>query len=162
MPVHHLVYFRFKESSCTAELASQIHGDIPNTLLKIPGVTHATFGKNIAPASSSRNRSDGFTHMLTVKFESRRAFEGWAPHPMHKKWGTDWIGPNLDGPATESIRKIDVDVDGPVKKHTAQHVVFLDLENFSAQDEQNARDDIATTLLLIEGVTDCAFAKASS
>jgi hypothetical protein len=155
MPVHHLVYFRFKKEACSADVARQIHADIPRTILRIPGVTDATFGLDF-----SHSRTFGFTHLCTVKFDSRAAFEGWASHPLHAEWAAQWIFPNLDGAPADAVRKMDIDVDGPAPV-TAQHVVFFELDptSFTDAHEVAARNDLATTLMLIPGVTDCAFAK---
>jgi hypothetical protein len=151
MPVHHLVFFKFKESSCTDAVTAKIHADIPSTLLLIPGVIDAYFGRNF-----NESRAQGFTHALSVKFENRASFDGWAPHPMHHKWGGDHVDPNLAGPAAECIRKIDIDV--PTQQKVAFHIVFFELkESFTTASAKAAVEDLETTLALIPGVTDCAF-----
>merc|ERR1711879_429319 len=110
-----------KPESCGDEVVAKIHADIPTTLLLIPGVTDAYFGRNF-----NELRSQGFTHALSVKFDSRVSFDGWADHPMHHKWGGDHVAPNLAGPGSDCIRKLDIDAAGPLPS-VAHHVVFFEL-----------------------------------
>ena len=155
MPVHHIVFFKFKEEACTDQATSKIHSEIPATLLVIPGVTNAYFGRTF-----NETRAHDFTHALTVKFDDRESFENWASHPLHIKWGSTNVTPNLDGTPAECIRKLDIDVEGPLPK-TAQHLVFFELdESFTEAHAGAVVEDLETTLALIPGVVDVAFVKA--
>ena len=154
MPVHHLVFFKFRGNALSDALAAEIHADIPSTLLNIPGVTEASFGKSLA-----EKRAQGFTHMLSVKFESRAAFGGWAAHPMHHKWGGH-IDRHLAGPADQCIRKLDIDYHGPGRV-AAHHVVFFQMaDSFTEEMAAAAIADLESTICLIPGVLDVAFEKA--
>merc|ERR1712060_770423 len=103
----------------------------------------------------SEGRAQGFTHAVSVKFDSRASFDGWGPHPMHKKWGDAHIFPNLAGPPAECIRKMDIDV--VEQQKVTIHVVFFELkDSFTAECNTKAIAELSTTLALIPGVVDVA------
>jgi hypothetical protein len=51
-------------------------------LEKIPGVVSISMGANFGPGNSE------FTHGLVIRFEDKKALEGFMPHPNHVAAGT--------------------------------------------------------------------------
>lgn len=74
--VEHMVWIKFKDGIDGRRKTE--HLDALRALKsRIPGIVALKAGENFSA------RSQGFTHGLSVTFESRAALEGYATHPAH-------------------------------------------------------------------------------
>ena len=156
--VFHLVFLRFKREHCTDAVAAAGHAAAQGLLLRIPGVVSARFGRTF-----TSGRAAGFTHSLSVVFEHRRAFEGWADSPLHEAWGALHVAPFLDGPGSESIVKIDMLAPVTVAEDEDQivdHTVFFKMRDSFRGEELTAAKAAASHLSKIPGVMYASFGKA--
>ncbi len=88
----HLVLIQFKEDIILKDLQKIMDGAY--SLQEIPGVEELNFSENISPEGLGK----GFTHSLTMKFDSAKDRDSvYLPHPIHQKFV------NLFVPFTESV-----------------------------------------------------------
>ncbi|KAF0686709.1 Aste57867_21551 [Aphanomyces stellatus] len=79
MSVEHVVLFKWKDDA-PAETIAQVEADVIALKDKIPGIVDLTYGKDF-----NKVRSDGFTHMLVIRFVNKEALAFYDAHIEHQK-----------------------------------------------------------------------------
>ena len=92
MPLDHLVVLKLKPDVDEVAFFAAAH-----TLKKIPGVVSVSVGRNWVPEGAG-NRGNGFTHGISVRFESKEDLMPYQVHEHHVYVKDNHIVPNLDGP----------------------------------------------------------------
>ena len=87
--VEHIVLFKLKSDAPPEAVQAMVDG-LSGLRTSIPGIVDLTVGENFG------DRSQGFTHGLTVRFQSRQALDDYIPHPAHQKAVQELIRPILD------------------------------------------------------------------
>ena len=88
----HLVLIKFKKEITSQQFQKITDGAYG--LQVIPGVEQLNFKQNISPEGLGR----GFTHSLTMKFQSANDRDSiYLPHPIHQKFVDSFL------PLTESV-----------------------------------------------------------
>ncbi len=88
--LRHVVLFKFKESSSSADVAV-VEQAFVNLASLIGGIEALEWGTNVSP----EGLSDGFTHCFFLTFGSEEARDAYLPHPAHVAFG-DLLKPHLD------------------------------------------------------------------
>ena len=81
-PVRHVVVFKYKPEATAAEI-QQVTAAFRALQRSIPGITAFECGVNNSP----EGKSQGFTHVYQLTFESVAARDAYLPHPEHQKFG---------------------------------------------------------------------------
>ncbi|KAF0686707.1 Aste57867_21549 [Aphanomyces stellatus] len=79
MSVEHVVLLKWKDDA-PADTIAQIATGLTALKDKVPGIVDLTYGEDF-----NKVRSDGFTHMLVVRFVSKEALASYDTHPEHQK-----------------------------------------------------------------------------
>ncbi len=96
--VEHIVLFKWQENAPKEAIDATM--DALRALKnEIPGILELTAGENYT------NRSQGFTHALYVRFESKEALEIYAPHPKHQH-----VVQNHVAPIKENVLAVDYEI----------------------------------------------------
>lgn len=74
MAVEHLVLLKAKENPPELEALCR---EWETSLEKIPGIVTLSMGANF------RSGASGFTHALVIRFQDRKALDGFMTHPDH-------------------------------------------------------------------------------
>ena len=93
--IEHMVLFKLKEDA-PAGAGDRMIERLRALRQTVPGVIDLTCGANFSP------RSQGFTHGLLVRFESRADLDAYAVHPEHQRAVAEAVKP-----AVESILALD-------------------------------------------------------
>ena len=80
--LRHVVAFKYKPGTPAAEIA-QVTAAFRALPSAIPGITAFECGVNNSP----EGKSQGFTHVYQLTFESAAARDVYLPHPEHRKFG---------------------------------------------------------------------------
>lgn len=88
--LRHVVLFKFKESSTTAEIKS-VEDAFRSLPKKIKEIKAFEWGTNNSP----ENINQGFTHCFFVTFKSEKDREVYLPHPAHQAF-VEVLKPHLD------------------------------------------------------------------
>jgi hypothetical protein len=75
--VIHVALFKFKQE-VPKEQIEKIMEEVRNFKDKIPQIVEIYAGKNFS------RHSQGFTHAIVIKFESRKNLDAYRAHPNHK------------------------------------------------------------------------------
>lgn len=78
--IKHVVFFRFKDGTSASHI-QEMFCEIGRLQKLIPGMLDFTWGPNV----SSEGLNQGFTHALTMTFESAAARDAYLPHPEHER-----------------------------------------------------------------------------
>jgi hypothetical protein len=81
-PLRHVVVFKYKQDA-SPETVDEVTRAFRGLLGKIPGITGFEHGVNNSP----EGKSQGFTHVYQLTFESIAARDNYLPHPEHEKFG---------------------------------------------------------------------------
>ena len=81
-PVRHIVVFKYKPEATAAEI-QQVTAAFRALQSTIPGITAFECGVNHSP----EGKSQGFTHVYQLTFESVAARDVYLPHPQHRRFG---------------------------------------------------------------------------
>ena len=87
--VEHQVLFKIKGDATEAQIDEMMKA-IRTLQDKIEGIVDLSAGENFS------ERSQGFTHGVTVRFTDTQALENYLPHPAHQDVVENNIKPILD------------------------------------------------------------------
>ena len=92
MVVEHIVLLKIK-SDTTQQQMDAITEGVYSLKSEIPGILDISFGADFS------GRSQGFTHGLVVRFESKEASIAYQTHPAHETLRDNVLKPFLGGEA---------------------------------------------------------------
>jgi|TARA_B110000003_G_C16310494_1_gene402559 hypothetical protein len=92
MVVEHIVLLKIKSDTSEEQLL-KIETGLYNLKTEIPGIIDISFGADFS------GRSQGFSHGLVVRFESKEASVAYQTHPAHASYRDNVLKPFLGGDA---------------------------------------------------------------